>query len=56
MKQWLKVWWHCLMKTLANMRGEDHRMCTIKFGPSTTYMCSCEYYSSQRNCNKESGK
>jgi hypothetical protein len=26
----LRINWHCLLKTLANLRGEDHRVVHVK--------------------------
>jgi len=55
MKGWVKVWWHCLLKTFANMRGEYHRMCSLQTihghglkgkGPKHHY-CECGYNESE---------
>jgi hypothetical protein len=41
----IKTWWHCLIKTYANMKGQDHRM--VKFHNSYSFkaywFCTCGY-------------
>lgn len=45
----IKVNWHCLLKTFANIRGEDHRVVTHHYISSwkrfDRYMvyCTCGY-------------
>jgi hypothetical protein len=48
----IKVWLHCLLKTFANIKGEDHRMIrrieiiTLFDNRKITnvrYSCTCEY-------------
>jgi len=49
MKNWIKVWWHCLIKIARNRRLEmlriDHRMSTLTiFETKKVYhFCSCGY-------------
>jgi hypothetical protein len=41
-----KVYFHCLFKTFANLRGEDHRMSWVSqnnYFDSTYWFCTCGY-------------
>lgn len=53
---WIAVWWHCLFKTFALLRGEDHRMCSCTetiyekrdgrrkvLSETTAFYCACGY-------------
>jgi hypothetical protein len=44
-EEMIKTWWHCLIKTYANMKGQNHRM--IKFHNSYSFkaywFCTCGY-------------
>lgn len=46
MTRWLKVWWHCLIRTTAKA---DHRMCSIGFRP----FCNCGYLNGGRTFGEE---
>lgn len=41
----LKVGFHCLLKTFANLRGEDHRIITYHFLTAGIkgWKCTCGY-------------
>jgi hypothetical protein len=43
MKNWIKVWWHCLVKTI--MLKTNHRMSKLRFYETkkTYHFCSCGY-------------
>ena len=45
--KFIKVMWHCLMKTWANVKGEDHRVVVeISYGFGNNYKkayCTCGY-------------
>ncbi len=41
--EFIKVWWHCLMRTFKLLK-EDHRICSSSINNyKTRYFCTCGY-------------